>query len=256
LSISKAEIDQIVNSTLCNESVEQTLINIAIGYIPNKEREKNVLDRLVKKAPLTYLMTRVVYDERGRTKSVIKGINDDLESHLIMHIASTMQIGSAFLMLVIDEGIQRGLLSAESIENHIAQSPIFREEKRVILNRGIEAYFNGDYIVALHLLVPQIEDAIRELADVNGQCVLQPKKSGDGYQLRVLDDLLRDSRIVDLMPPNMADYFRILYTDSRGWNLRNDICHGIAMPKNLNRIAADRVLHSLLCLGLFRMQTM
>ena len=45
LSISKAEIDQIVNSTLCNESVEQTLMNIAIGYIPNKEREKNVLWR-------------------------------------------------------------------------------------------------------------------------------------------------------------------------------------------------------------------
>lgn len=175
-----------------------------------------------------------------------------------MHIASTMQIGTAFLMLVIDEGIQRGLLSAKSIENHIAQSPIFREEKRIILNRGIEAYFNGDYIVSLHLLVPQIEDAIRELAEINGQCVLQPKGKGnvDGYQLRVLDNLLRDSRIVELMTPNMADYFRILYTDSRGWNLRNDICHGIAMPKNLNRIAADRVLHSLLCLGLFRKQTM
>ncbi|MDO5497463.1 MAG: DUF4209 domain-containing protein [Alistipes sp.] len=256
MSVSKAEIEQIVNSTLCNDSVEQTLMNIAIGYIPNKEREKDVLDRLVKKAPLTYLMTRVVYDERGRTRNVIKGINDDLESHLIMHIATTMRIGSAFLMLVIDEGIQRGLLSAESIKNYISMSPILREEKRIILNKGIEAYFNGDYLVALHLLVPQIEDAIRELAEINGQCVLQPKKGGDGYQLRLLDDLLRDSRIVELMTPNMANYFRILYTDSRGWNMRNDICHGIAMPKNLDRMAADRVLHSLLCLGLFRMQTM
>lgn len=256
MSVSKAEIEQIVNSTLCNDSVEQTLMNIAIGYIPNKEREKDVLDRLVKKTPLTYLMTRVVYDERGRTRNVIKGINDDLESHLIMHIATTMRIGSAFLMLVIDEGIQRGLLSAESIKNYISMSPILREEKRIILNKGIEAYFNGDYLVALHLLVPQIEDAIRELAEINGQCVLQPKKGGDGYQLRLLDDLLRDSRIVELMTPNMANYFRILYTDSRGWNMRNDICHGIAMPKNLDRMAADRVLHSLLCLGLFRMQTM
>ncbi len=256
MSISKAEIEQIVNSTLCNDSVEQTLMNIAIGYIPDKEREKDVLDRLVKKAPLTYLMTRGVYDERGRTRNVIKGINDDLESHLIMHIATTMRIGSAFLMLVIDEGIQRELLSAESIKNYISMYPILREEKRIILNKGIEAYFNGDYLVALHLLVPQIEDAIRELAEINGQCVLQPKKGGDGYQLRLLDDLLRDSRIVELMTPNMANYFRILYTDSRGWNMRNDICHGIAMPKNLDRMAADRVLHSLLCLGLFRTQTM
>lgn len=257
-SLPKADVEKIINSVLCNESVEQTLVNVAVQYIPNKEQEKDTLTRSVKNYPFTYLATRYVYDERGRVRNIVKGINDDFESHLTMHIATTMRIDSAFLMLVIDEGIQRGILSAESIENYIAQSPIFREEKRMILNRGIEAYFNGDYLVALHLLVPQIEDAIRELAEINGQCVLQPKGKGnvDGYQLRVLDDLLRDSRIVDLMTPNMANYFRILYTDSRGWNLRNDICHGIAKPKNLGRMAADRVLHSLFCLGMFRMQTM
>ena len=47
-------------------------------------------------------------------------------------------------------------------------------------------------------------------------------------------------------------YLKILFTDNRGWNLRNDVCHGMIEPELFTKQSADRVLHALLSLGLVR----
>ena len=84
---------------------------------------------------------------------------------------------------------------------------------------------------------------------------LKPNKSGNGFQLRILDDVLRDPTVNQLLTTDFANYLRILLTDNRGWNLRNDICHGIASPDLFNKMTADRIIHSLLCFGVFRIKS-
>jgi hypothetical protein len=115
----------------------------------------------------------------------------------------------------------------------------------------LNAYFCEDYLVAIHLLIPQIEEAIRNLIEYSGGNVLKPSRNG-GYQLRTFDDLLRDDLIERGLGENFANYFRILFTDQRGWNLRNEVCHGMANPNRFDAQTADRVIHGLLCLGLIK----
>jgi hypothetical protein len=45
--------------------------------------------------------------------------------------------------------------------------------------------------------------------------------------LKIFDDFLREEAVMKSLGENVAHYFRVLFTDQRGWNIRNDVCHGI-----------------------------
>jgi len=47
--------------------------------------------------------------------------------------------------------------------NYLYESPIFEENRKDLIKKGIEEYLNGNYIVALHILIPQIERRLETL---------------------------------------------------------------------------------------------
>ena len=106
-------------------------------------------------------------------------------------------------------------------------------------------------MVAAHLLVPQFEDALRNLLENIGGSVLKKGRNGD-LPLKLLDDLLRDPLMNEFLGEDLMLYFRVLYTDQRGWNVRNRICHGMFSSNEFGAPITDRVVHSLLCLALVR----
>ncbi len=162
-----------------------------------------------------------------------------------------MQINAFFLREAFKALVDKFELTAEEMVNYFYESPIFDEKRKDFFIKGIEAYLKGDYVVALHILIPQIEALIRNLSEKVGAPVLKPSRSG-GFFYRTLDDLLRDEQIVKVLGEDMSLYLRVLLTDPRGWNLRNEMCHGISGPERFNQISADRILHVLLCLASVR----
>jgi hypothetical protein len=51
---------------------------------------------------------------------------------------------------------------------------------------------------------------------------------------------------------NVVHYLRVLFTDQRGWNIRNDVCHGITAVAAFSSQLTDRIFHALLVLALLR----
>jgi hypothetical protein len=50
-----------------------------------------------------------------------------------------------------------------------------------------------------------------------------------------------------------APYFQVLFTDQRGWNIRNDVCHGISPVQAFSWPSlTDRIFHALLILATMR----
>ena len=47
--------------------------------------------------------------------------------------------------------------------NLVRQSPVLTSEMEGLMLEGIEAYLDGDYAKAVHVLIPQIEAALRNL---------------------------------------------------------------------------------------------
>lgn len=247
MEIPKEKLDAYLDF-MTSGGVEETLKRIAIHFIPKKDQvERQVLD-LARNHPLSYLFTKTLQDHKGRPVAIIGGIEEDLEGNIIHQLSQNMGIDSFCLRHSFKKASEVYGLDAQEITEFIFQSPIFEESKKEIVAAGVQAFLNEDYISAVHILVPQAEAATRTLVELMGGATLRKNRQG-GLQLRTFDDLLRDDTVKQCFGTDSSFYFRILLTDQRGWNIRNDVCHGISPIGSFNYSVADRVMHVILCLA-------
>ncbi len=250
MKISHKEMNEYINSII-DDDIETTFATIAIQFVPRKDQVENQLKDLAKKAPISYLISRQIQDRQGRPVALIGSLEDDLLGHIVHLSSQNMVFASIFLRQVIEEVISRFELIPQNIIDYLYQSTVFDNDKKTIIFDGLTSYLGNKHVVAIHLLIPQIESAFRKLVEHSGGSVLKPSRGG-GMHLKTLDELLRDQRIINIFGEDMSLYFRILLTDQRGWNLRNDVCHGICPADTFQVNISDRVFHVLLCLALVR----
>jgi len=252
VEIPKEKIQEYID-WLTDGNLKTVLAKIAVNYIPKKEEVIKQLQDLSKKAPISFLFSRRIIDDKGRVIATVGSLEDDINGHIVLQISQNMQISSFFLRETLNALIKKFNLSTDEIVNYLYESPIFEERRKEFFIQGIDAFLNGDCLVSLHILIPQIEALIRNLAEKVGVSILKPSRSG-GFFYRTLDELLREESIIKVLDEDMCLYLRVLLTDPRGWNLRNDVTHGISKPKGFNQITADRIFHVLLCLALIKEQ--
>lgn len=249
-SISKKEMESYING-MTSGSFDDVMGAFIFQYIPNKIERQTQLLELAKASPLMALCPTSIFDYKGRPSSFIGSVESDLEGNLVHHIAQSFNISHLFMHGVLERLIEKNLFCNKTIIYFLSQCPFFEKDRFPIIERGIYAYFDDDYLVAMHLLIPQIENAVRNIIELSGGSTIKPQKGNKGFQLKTFDELLRDSDFV--LEEDLSYYFRVLYTDQRGWNLRNSICHGIAPITSYNQMTADRVFHSLMCIAAIRL---
>lgn len=248
--IPKNEIEKFINS-LIDGDFKTACQRIAIYYVPKKDEVTKQLKDLSQKAPISFLFTRKIIDEEGREIVAVGSLEEDIDGHIGLQISQNMQFGSFFLRETINKFIKKFNINTEDIVNYLYECPIFDERRKKLFEIGIEAYLNSQFEIALHILIPQIEALVRNLAETIGLSVLKSSRSG-GFNYRTLDELLRDEYIIKVFGEYLCLYLRVLFTDPRGWNLRNNVCHGISLIETFSQATADRVFHALLCLALVK----
>jgi hypothetical protein len=243
-------MEEFVN-TMIEGTFEEASRRIAFHFIPSKDQTADQLKDTAKKYPLYCLFSKSIQDHNGRTVAYVGSLENDFDGHIMIQIAQNMRFISVFLRNVLGGFRNKFSLSEDIVAAELMKSPVFNPDKIEIITGGLSAYFGGDHIGAIHLLIPQIEDAIRNLLELKGGTTLKQSQSG-GYHLKTFDALLRDKEVIDTLGEDAALYFRILYTDPRGWNLRNNVCHGISLPQHFRIQITDRIFHTLLLLGQIR----
>ena len=176
-------------------------------------------------------------------------MEQDLEGHIISRVSQNLGLSALFLRIALQEAVTKKGLGKSEILDFLDKTPIINKDRFQIIDKGLDAYFKNDYLVFIHLIIPQIEEAIRNIVELAGGNVLKRSRGG-GFHLRTFDEILRDDIIKNALGEDFTNYFKVLFTDQRGWNLRNYVCHGMASPNIFNSQSADRILHSLICLGL------
>lgn len=243
-NIPQEAYDQI-KAFLLQGTTEEQFQRFCIYNIIDKEQQANELKKLANQYPLMYMMPTHLMDPHGKPASVIKGIDDDFDGQLVLHICKHIQFNAIFLRYGIGLLRESKTLSIDNIMARIKESPIIDANRQEIIRQALLAYEADNYITMCHLLVPQIEDAFRSLLDKSGKPVIRPQKDNNnpGYTQRILDDILKDDVVVETFGENFSYYARILLTDQRGMNIRNNLCHGLVEPAFFNGAIADRLLH-------------
>jgi hypothetical protein len=102
---------------------------------------------------------------------------------------------------------------------------------------GIEAFEAGDYWTAVHVLVPQAERGLRNVAvEIDGN--VHRLIRTDEVRVATLDKILEDPAFEARFGANTVKCLRGLLTDPRGMNLRNVTAHGLLDPSGQHAPAA------------------
>ncbi len=175
----------------------------------------------------------------------IGSVEEDLEGRIASQMGQSLQLNSIFLRAVLDRLIRDGTLTREGFVAYCGASPLFREDRRGIFASGVDAYLKEDYIPAIHILTPYVEDALRELVRIQGGPVYQPGRFG-GLQEISLNAVLEHPMVLRVFGEDACFYLRVVLADVRGLNLRNRVAHGLIDDEACSAVLADRLVHTIL----------
>ena len=227
--------------------------NFAIYFIPRKEDEERSLAELVKKYPMRYMAATQMLDIKGRPQSIIGTYEADPEGNLVMKITEKMNLESHYLGIAINKMREASLITTDRIMSVIEPCPLFDEDSYGIIRQALDSLFDNKPIIFCHLLIPQLEGAIRNLVEADGFSVIkQQKDPSKGFQLITLDDLLRTEPVEYAFTADGAMYLRLVLTDQRSLNIRNNLCHGLLSPEAFHYGVAVRLFHVLVMIGSVR----
>lgn len=237
-------------------SDEERWQNFVFQFIPSRDDAEKSLAEVAKQAPLYYMTGTNLMDYKGRPMSVIGSYDQDPEGNLVMHITQHLNFGTTFLGIAIRKMREIGLMTTDRIMSDIIEPcPLYEGYSYAVIRQALDFLFGDMPVVACHLMVPQIEAAIRNFVENAGISVIKQQKHVEkGFQLITLDDLLRKEPVEQVFNPDGAMYLRLVLTDQRSLNIRNDLCHGILPPDNFHSGVAARLLHVLVMIGMVRIK--
>lgn len=250
IEFTQEEIDAWLEEVMQGDE-NDVVARIVGGFIPDAKKLEREIKDSVSRSVLTSLFTIVKVDSEGRNVARIGPVEDDMEGRVVDMMSRNMQFEGVFLNLALRKWIDQFEVDADGFADRVMMSPLFSGERRHILFRALAAYLQGDHVSAVHLLVPQIEHAFRTLLELTGQSTYRAGRHG-GFNLKNLDDLLRDEVTEHVFGAACVTYLRVLLTNQRGWNIRNKICHGLVDVAEGQSTWSDRVIHVLLVLSMIR----
>ncbi len=113
----------------------------------------------------------------------------------------------------------------------VEHNPLIPPGHEMIILRGLQAGFFGDWLVAMHLLVPQVEGMVRQVLQQNG--VITSNLAADLTQEeKDLNQLLWMPEAEQAFGPDILFDLRAILIERFGHNLRNESAHAmIAAPR-------------------------
>lgn len=106
------------------------------------------------------------------------------------------------------------------------------ENRKTTFLKGLVAGFNLDLSTAMHLLMPQIENVLRCLAQECGAVVYKTYQNGVEECLS-LESILKKPKFVDCLDETFLFNLKLFYTSEHGFGMRNIIGHGLKSDEDL-----------------------
>ena len=123
--------------------------------------------------------------------------------------------------------------SEDNLKFIVDNNAFIPEDRKRSFLKGLVAGFNFDYITALSILMPQVENAIRCLARICGAVVYKTKDKGLEECLS-LETILKLPEIEDCLDPIFLFNLKVFYTSDYGFAMRNTVGHGLMSDAELS----------------------
>ncbi len=232
------------------KSFEEALFSLAFGDAPLDPIEmRRKVDELVEQAPISQMAPFTLVDDMGRPIEHDAGLfqktEADYEKALEARIFNAAQKlwklrASAYIeparLVVLEEHYP----SLADIVFCVRYNPFVPPQHEYTYLRGIHAGFHGDFHVAASLLVPQIENSLRHILEMQGIDV--SNLHSDGTQpLKILSGLLGIPELETTIGAELRFELRGILLENSGFNFRNRLCHGFVSDEDFNSVPAVNI---------------
>lgn len=221
---------------ISKSSFEEAIVALAFHVHP-KELTK-CKEEAISNSSIASLFSSSVLDSKGRVICIIPSLFNATEKdkmHYYEHKAMEYNqlLANAFISNFLKMFNEKYNIKRNDIR-FILENNLFVPEKRIeSFLSGIEAGFRYDFITALHILMPQVENAIRLIAEELGAVVY--KTAGDGTEECLsFESVLSLPEIVESFDEDFIFSLRVHYTSKYGFGMRNNIGHGLDDDYALN----------------------
>lgn len=231
----------------------ESLMHMAADFwlMPTWEEAEKIAADLMHEAPLSQLIPMTRLDD-GRPISQPRTEQEQQLDNVRRQYHWQLVFRRIYLTRALGLLRGRGHLNADSLVLSIQHSPVFDDEKMPMIRCGLDRYASGDFVSALHILVPHLEDCLRKfLARLGGSVT---SMTGDKMREKSLDQILAademKAALATIAP--LHRYLEHALVDETGLNLRNRVAHGLLSEDQCGADNANTVVHIYLLLGLLR----
>lgn len=222
-------------------SLDEFLYIFALKYVPTHKQIEDHAAKFHGEGSILTAFTRLYFSTSGTlSHEVLPGPEHKSEQEDQIY-SEYLSYSTIPMRLIILEGQRRDIFNVDNVINYMTKNPLLSARRISIIEKGVYAYFEQDYITAISILIPQIEHVVRRFYSKLGYCVT----SNDiiGTMSDALGTLLNNDSI-EILDKDITRYLKTILSNRTGWNLRNLYCHGI--DDSFSLVHADRVFHVLL----------
>jgi hypothetical protein len=231
-----AGITQWARDQVKSKDLRAALIALAnLAETPKPAELEEQVDAKTGRMPFQYLISTVGMDQEGKASSHApaaftgdtREIRTAKEAELYQEAARNRQIA----VLALIDPARRQVLSDHVVRlddwrTFTTDNPFVPVGREEIFARGMDAGMNGDFLVAVSLLTPQVENAVRIVLKKAG-VVTSKIDMRNVEQERVLGALLDMDEAERVFGRDLMFDVRGLLVEKFGSNMRNELAHGL-----------------------------
>lgn len=185
------------------------------------------------------LFSKRFIDEEGRLVKILPPLDlqnpqkDEalLREHMVHYVVEQRGLDEAVCLWYAYHKVQeRGAVAPEDLSFLIDQNALIPEERKAIIKTGLQLGLNGELYASLHILLPQMENLLRELVKICGDAPTYLKEDGT-EDIKPLSQLFDSQKLKEVYDEDLLFTWKTLLDERGGPNLRNEIAHGVLSPK-------------------------
>ncbi len=186
--------------------------------------------------PMTWgLFQQRINDKNGKLLAILPSLNGKIdggdEKQIVPHVehhssviySNYVNLCMTFLLSAIKE---KKAPILEEVVKLIETSAFVPQDRKRAYKKGLLAGFDCDYITAINILAPQIENSVRQLAFECGDGVTKINDDGTEEYLS-LNSLLSLPHLNDSVDKKLLFNLKIVFASKYGFDLRNRVAHGV-----------------------------
>ena len=174
-------------------------------------------------SPLEHAFTRISLGDDGVPRPLGGGAGQGEAGGHARQLAHAIRLSGPALSAGARPHEDGGRITAESYVGYIESFGLCAPANLQLIREGAEAHCAGSYAAAVHILLPQLEHALRSLLEAGGAGTARGREA----KLDLLKPMIE--RGGGAIGRGLAEFLRVwLVDDGAGSiNLRNRVCHGM-----------------------------